>query len=66
MRVCVCLIAAPRHAGGYAQQIPAPFTPVADKFLVQPIHHIFGSDELSARAPVMAERFQRLMCRYRL
>jgi NADH-quinone oxidoreductase subunit G len=23
---------------------------------VQPIHHIFGSDELSSRAPVMAER----------
>jgi len=47
---------APRYAGGYSKHIPAAFTPVADKFLVQPIHHIFGSDELSARAPVMAER----------
>jgi NADH-quinone oxidoreductase subunit G len=46
----------PRHAGGYYAKIPAPFTPVADKFLVQPIHHIFGSDELSARAPVMESR----------
>ena len=47
---------APRQAGGYAKNIPAAFTPLADKFLVQPIHHIFGSDELSSRAPVMAER----------
>ena len=46
----------PRHAGGYYTQIPVAFTPVADKFLVQPIHHIFGSDELSARAPVMESR----------
>jgi NADH-quinone oxidoreductase subunit G len=49
---------APRQAGGYAKNIPAAFTPVADKFLVQPIHHIFGSDELSARAPVMASQLQ--------
>ncbi|HRH91269.1 MAG TPA: NADH-quinone oxidoreductase subunit NuoG [Agitococcus sp.] len=47
---------APRQAGGYAKNIPVAFTPVADKFLVQPIHHIFGSDELSARAPVMESR----------
>ncbi|MBL0229794.1 MAG: NADH-quinone oxidoreductase subunit NuoG [Moraxellaceae bacterium] len=47
---------APRHAGGYTKTIPEAFTPVANKFLVQPIHHIFGSDELSSRAPVMAER----------
>ena len=47
---------APRQAGGYAKNIPAAFTPAADKFLVQPIHHIFGSDELSARAPVMESR----------
>lgn len=46
----------PRHVGGYHAKIPAPFTPVADKFFVQPVHHIFGSDELSARAPVMASR----------
>ncbi|HMY27537.1 MAG TPA: NADH-quinone oxidoreductase subunit NuoG [Agitococcus sp.] len=46
----------PRQAGGYAKNIPAAFTPAADKFLVQPIHHIFGSDELSARAPVMESR----------
>ena len=47
---------APRQAGGYAKNIPAAFTPAADKFLVQPVHHIFGSDELSARAPVMESR----------
>lgn len=47
---------AARHAGGYHRTVPAAFTPVADKLLVQPLHHIFGSDELSARAPVMASQ----------
>jgi len=46
----------PRHAGRYYQDIPAAFTPRADSLSVHRLHHIFGSDELSARAEVMAER----------
>ena len=47
---------AERRAGGYHRDIPSAFTPVAGQFRVQPVHFIFGSDELSARAAVMAER----------
>ena len=39
-----------------AGTVPEPFAPRADAFRAVPVHHIFGSEELSARADVMAER----------
>ena len=35
---------------------PAPFAPRADQWLILPLHHCFGSEELSARATPIAER----------
>jgi NADH-quinone oxidoreductase subunit G len=40
----------------YAADIPAPFSRRKDELLVVPLYHIFGSDELSAAAPAVAER----------
>ena len=37
-------------------RIPPPFEPQADEWLCVPLHHIFGSEELSALAPAIAER----------
>lgn len=45
-----------RRAGGYYRDIPAAFVAAGDKLRVQPLHHIFGSEELSARADVMSSR----------
>ena len=36
--------------------VPRPFAPVPGRLLVIPLHHIFGSEELSALAPAVAER----------
>jgi NADH-quinone oxidoreductase subunit G len=36
--------------------VPPPFTPRAEEFLVIPLYHIFGSEELSILAPAIAER----------
>jgi NADH-quinone oxidoreductase subunit G len=42
--------------GGSVPQggIPAPFEPRRGEFLVVPLHHIFGSEELSTAAPAIA------------
>jgi NADH-quinone oxidoreductase subunit G len=34
--------------------VPGAFTPSPDEWLIVPLHHIFGSEELSARAPSVA------------
>ncbi len=38
------------------REIPDPFVPEPGRLLVIPVHHIFGSEELSALAPAVAER----------
>ncbi len=40
----------------FTAEIPAPFERRRDQVLVVPLHHIFGSDELSAAAPAVAQR----------
>lgn len=40
----------------YFQGIPEPFRPLEDHLWIVPVHHIFGSEELSARAPAVAQR----------
>ena len=40
----------------YFDRIPLPFEPQADEWLCVPLHHIFGSEELSVLAPAIAER----------
>ncbi|HJU04633.1 MAG TPA: molybdopterin-dependent oxidoreductase, partial [Nitrospiraceae bacterium] len=39
-----------------AVDIPPAFQPRPDGWLLLPLHHIFGGDELSSRAPAIAER----------
>lgn len=39
------------------KQVPPPFAARGDAVLVVPLHHIFGSDELSAWAPAVRARF---------
>jgi NADH-quinone oxidoreductase subunit G len=39
-----------------AVEIPPPFTPSANEWLIVPLPHIFGADELSALSPPIAER----------
>jgi NADH-quinone oxidoreductase subunit G len=41
----------------YYQEIPAPFVERPDEWLIIPLHHIFGSEELSNISPAIAERF---------
>ena len=41
---------------GYFGDIPAPFSRRKGEWLLLPSHHIFGSEELSALAPGIAER----------
>ena len=36
--------------------VPEPFIPRAGKMLIVPLYHVFGSDELSALSPGIAER----------
>ena len=40
----------------YFEDAPKPFKRIPGEWLVVPCHHIFGSEELSARAPAIAER----------
>ncbi|HVB34763.1 MAG TPA: NADH-quinone oxidoreductase subunit NuoG [Patescibacteria group bacterium] len=42
-------------APGYLNTVPAAFAPRPGQWLVVARHHIFGSEELSARAPAIAE-----------
>jgi len=42
-------------APSYFTCIPAEFQPRADEWLIVPMHHFFGSEELSLRAPAVAE-----------
>ncbi len=46
----------PDGDAAYTAEIPAPFQPRDGQVLVVPLHHIFGSDELSAAAPAVAQR----------
>jgi NADH-quinone oxidoreductase subunit G len=46
---------APEGGQPYFSSIPAAFEPRAEEWLLVPIHHIFGSDELSLAAPGIAE-----------
>jgi NADH-quinone oxidoreductase subunit G len=41
--------------GTYFDQIPAAFAPNSDQWLLVPLYHIFGSEELSLSAPGVAE-----------
>jgi NADH-quinone oxidoreductase subunit G len=45
----------PLPSGRYFERIPAAFTPQAGQWLVVPIHHIFGSEELSILTPGVEE-----------
>lgn len=40
----------------YVDRIPPRFEPAADEWLCVPLHHIFGSEELSVLAPAIVER----------
>ncbi len=40
----------------YFKGIPLPFQPAGPEWLVIPAYHVFGSEELSASAPAVAER----------
>src|SRR5690606_39109377 len=44
---------APRR---YFDGVPSPTRPADNAFRVVPLHHVFGSDELSAISPPIAER----------
>ena len=46
---------APLNGQTYFTSIPAAFEPREGEWLLVPIHHIFGSDELSLAAPGIAE-----------
>jgi NADH-quinone oxidoreductase subunit G len=46
---------APSTALGYFNDVPRPFEAVEERWLVLPVHHVFGSEELSARAPGVAQ-----------
>jgi NADH-quinone oxidoreductase subunit G len=43
----------------YFDRVPSPFVPEANAWLAVPLHHIFGSEELSALAPGIAGRMPR-------
>jgi len=44
------------NTSSYMNSIPPAFKPKANEFYVVPLHHIFGSEELSSLAPGIAER----------
>ncbi len=53
----VRIVESPRGAPPpWLRDVPEPFTPEAGRLLLVPLHHIFGSEELSAFAPSIAER----------
>jgi NADH-quinone oxidoreductase subunit G len=43
-------------AAEYAGHVPEAFVPHAGHWLVVPMHHIYGSDEMSMLSPAVAER----------
>jgi NADH-quinone oxidoreductase subunit G len=56
----VCLIAPqPGAAAPYARDVPPPFARRDGEWLVVPQYRIFGSEELSALAPAIAERIEK-------
>ncbi len=48
----------PGHPGrrSYLPEIPRPFTPRRGRWWIQPLHALFGSEELSRHSPPIAER----------
>ena len=44
-----------RPAGKYFTRVPTAFAPSRDEWLLVPLYHIFGSEELSLSAPGVAE-----------
>jgi NADH-quinone oxidoreductase subunit G len=44
----------PKHGGTYFTEVPAPFARRKGEWLIVPIEHIFGSEELSLQAPGVA------------
>jgi NADH-quinone oxidoreductase subunit G len=46
---------APVNGQSYFSDVPAPFEPRTGEWLLVPMHHIFGSEELSLAAPGIAE-----------
>jgi NADH-quinone oxidoreductase subunit G len=51
----VRLIEPTGHSNGYFTSVPAAFQVQPDEWLIVPIHHVFGSEELSRHAPAVAE-----------
>jgi NADH-quinone oxidoreductase subunit G len=49
-------IGAENAGHGYFEEVPEPFQPKPGQWLVVASHHIFGSEELSALSPAIAER----------
>ena len=47
---------APTSDAAYFQGIPAAFQPRSSEWLIVPLYHIFGSEELSRLSPPVAER----------
>ena len=47
--------AAVSPAGGSRAQVPAPFSPRRDEWLLVPLNQVFGSEELSRLAPAVAQ-----------
>lgn len=50
------LTPSPANGIRYFSEIPGRFLPRPDRWLLLPLSHIFGSEELSVRAPAIAER----------
>lgn len=50
------LIEPAKSSTAYYNSIPETFTPSDQKLLIVPLHHIFGSEELSAKAPAVSQR----------
>jgi NADH-quinone oxidoreductase subunit G len=46
----------PQAAGAYEDSVPPPFERKNDEWLLVPLYHVFGSEELSAGAPAVSER----------
>jgi NADH-quinone oxidoreductase subunit G len=40
----------------YSEEVPGAFMPRREEIFIVPLYHIFGSEELSAEAPAIAER----------
>ena len=52
----ICLIKPQGSGSFYFTDIPKAFNRKQDEFQIVPLHHIFGSEELSSRSPGVAER----------